>query len=606
MHAQEIHAGTLFQGASQQFRIPLWQRRYSWDATDWSALWRDLIRVVDGEAQNHFIGSVVLQVLPFSGSPSHAKQYWVVDGQQRITTLTIVVCAIRDRLVELAADDEKQVVRENLTAQLLVNSNLAEGHRERLVLQETDQESLTDLVNGKKAGDSRLRKAYEHFAKCLQDLDEERANLLLSKILVALSAVWVTLEHEDNAHRVFQTLNAGGKPLRQADLVRNYFFLLLNTEGDAFYRDRWRQLETTLTPQQLENYFVAWSISRGYTGAKDALFGYFQKDLVDAEENIAAVLSYGNELVDSAKLYSWIINPELAPLKVARKSLADLAHWGTLPAEGLLLFLLRKNAAGVLQESDLRSAFEMVASFLARRLLAGFEPNLHKSILVATTRRLLQRSDLSGSELVEYLHYLLSQGDDVRTWPSDELIAERVSSTPLYTTARAKWVFAILERINAGMFTHEKHVPPALPYDKYSVEHVMPQTLTPGWESDLESWGVQSPARLHQARLHVLGNLSLTPINPELSNKSFAEKRTMLADDWLKLNADIASSQTWTESRIDERSRALALIAASVYTAPMSPEELETSTWASAEPVADADAELELGEEGVVEPGQEA
>ena len=603
MHAQEIQAGTLFQGASQQFRIPLWQRRYSWDAVDWAALWRDLIRVVDGEAQNHFIGSVVLQVLPFSGSPSHAKQYWVVDGQQRITTLTLVVCAIRDRLVDLADDDTKQSVRENLTAQLLVNSNLAEGHRERLVLQETDQDSLTDLIEGKRSGDSKLRKAYDYFARCLEDLDEDRANLLLSKILVSLSAVWVTLEQEDNAHRVFQTLNAGGKPLRQADLVRNYFFLLLNTEGDTFYRDRWSQLETSLTPQQLENYFVAWSISRGYTGAKDALFGYFQKDLVDVEENIAAVLSYGNELVDSAKLYSWVINPALSPLKAAKKSLSDLAHWGTLPAEGLLLFLLRRNASGALQESDLKDALEMVASFFARRLLAGFEPNLHKSILVATTKRLLQRSDLSGGDLVDYLRYLLSEGDDVRTWPSDELIAERVASTPLYTSARAKWVFAILERVNSGMFELEKHGPPPLPYDKYSVEHVMPQTLTTSWESDLESWGVQSPARLHQARLHVLGNLSITPINPELSNKSFAEKRTMLADDWLKLNADVAGSQTWTESRIDERSRALALVAASVYSAPMSPEELEASIWSTAVSIGESESQIaiELGEDGALD-----
>lgn len=596
VHAQEIQAGTLFQGASQQFRIPLWQRRYSWDGTDWAALWRDLMRVVDGEAQNHFVGSVVLQVLPFSGSPSHAKQYWVVDGQQRITTLTIVVCAIRDRLVELASADQKGSVRDNLTAQLLMNPNLAEGHRERLVLQETDQAALSDLIAGNKTGDSKLGRAYEYFEKCLETLDEERSNLLLSKILVALSAVWVTLEQDDNAHRVFQTLNAGGKPLRQADLVRNYFFLLLNTEGDAFYRNRWSQLETALTPQQLENYFVAWSISHGHTGAKDGLFGYFQKDLVDAEENIAAVLNYGNELVDSSKLYSWIINPDVAPLRAAKKSLSDLAHWGTLPAEGLLLYLLRQNASGVLQEIDLKNAFEMVNSFFARRLLAGFEPNLHKSILVGTTKRLLQRTDLAGSAVVDYLRYLLSEGEDVRTWPTDEMVAERVTSTPLYTTARAKWVFAILERINTGMFAHEKHVPPALPYDKYSVEHVMPQTLTHAWESDLEAWGVQSPARLHQARLHVLGNLSLTPINSELSNKSFNEKRTMLADDWLKLNADVASSRTWTESRIDERSRSMALIASGMYIAPLTAEELEASVWAGST-IAGSELDPELVDE---------
>jgi hypothetical protein len=581
--AQEIEAEALFKSSSQQFLIPLWQRRYSWDKSDWSELWRDLIRVVDGEADNHFIGSVVLKTLPGTGLPSHAKRFWVVDGQQRITTLTILMCSIRDHLVILADEAEKKSTYESLTNQLLVNPTLAEGHRERLVLQDIDQGDLLAIIKAKKPTPSRIQDAHAFFIKELSALDIEATNTLLSKIMMALSAVWVTLEPHDNAHRVFQTLNAGGKPLRQSDLVRNYFFLLLDDQGNDFYRDRWSQLEHSLTPMQLENYFVAWSISRGHTGSKDSLFGYFQKDLASSEGNISAILRYGNELVDSAKLYSWLMRPSDAPLKHAKQSLLDLNHWGSVPAEGLLLYLLRQHSAEVIDEKELTSALELVASFFARRLLAGFEPNLHKSILVGLTRKLLARTDLTGAKLIDYLRYLLSAGDDVRTWPSNELILERVASTPLYTNSRSRWVFAILERVNRGMFAHTKHAPPLLAQDKYSIEHVLPQTLTSDWEADLKSWGVASPARLHQSRLHVLGNLSLTPINSELSNKPFAVKREMLADDWLKLNATVTDSHTWTESRIDERSRLMAQFACKVYVAPLTAEDVETSVWAGAD-----------------------
>lgn len=561
--------------------VPVWQRRYSWDLRDWADLWKDLIRVQAGQAHNHFVGSFVLKAQQWSGLPSEARRYFVVDGQQRLTTLTIIIAAIRDRLARLeSTDDARADTSAAYTSQLLRNLNLRDGHRQRLVLQEPDQSRLQAIVDGisPEGDDSLIGKGYRYFADQLRLTSKDEAEALLSTILVKVSAVWVTLEDGDNAHRVFQTLNAGGKPLRQSDLVRNYFFLLLDLEGDAFYNERWKVLENDLTSKELEEYFVAWSISQGYTGSKGSLFSYFQRDLSSHETSVDEIKAYGEALTSTSRLFHWIRKPEDAQLDSAtKKTMIDLRNWGTLTAEGLLLFLLRARADDRLTDNDLERALEYVLSFMARRMMGGFEPQLHKSIFVATTLKVRQRSDLSGPGLVDFLRFVLSTGEDVRTWPTDDLVRQRIVSTPLYTSPRSAWVFSILERINRQLFTFEQHAPGPFERAGFQVEHVMPQKLTEDWVSDMTAWGVESPVRTHQTRLHVLGNLTLTRINAQLSNHRFEQKRAMLQDDTLRLNVPIAEALTWTEARIDERSRSLADLGLAAFASPLDADEISAS-----------------------------
>lgn len=577
MKAEEISAGRLF-GSDQQLLIPLWQRHYSWEAAQWAELWADLLRVQEDGLATHFLGSVVLNSLPWAGLPSEARRFWVVDGQQRVTTLTLLVCAIRDRLAQLSETEEQRAeVQRSYTSQLLQNLNLQVAHRDRLMLQEKDAALLGPLVNGTWNGgtSSLIERGYAYFRQRLSDRDHDQLVELLSIVLVKLTAVWVTLEEGDNAHRVFQTLNAGGKKLNQSDLVRNYFFLLLGELGNDFYTGHWRHLEGDFSSRELEEFLVAWSVSQGYTGGKDSLFSYFHKDLMQHENEPSAVLAYGMVMTDAARLFRWIRQPGDATLgAITQRVLVDLHNWSTLPAEGLLLWLLRRNQDGKLAAPYLAQALETVLSFMARRQVAGFQPNLHKPIFVATTRKLRSAEHFVDKEAADYLRYLLSQGEDVRTWPSDDTIKAVVRSTPIYSASRSAWTFSILERVNRKMFENEKHAPPSLDRSKYSVEHVMPQKLSNKWADDLATWGVNNPNQLHESHLHVLGNLTLTPINSELSNLPFDEKREQLSDDWLRLNAEIASASTWTEHRINERSTVLAQKVCQAYVAPFSQAEL--------------------------------
>jgi hypothetical protein len=581
MHAEEINAGELFR-AGNQLLIPLWQRHYSWETAQWNELWSDLERTHQSPKATHFLGSIVLKALPWSGLPSEAHRYWVVDGQQRVTTLTILVCAIRDRIALLQEDDQLRTEkRDEYTSQLLSNTNLKDSYRARLLLQEKDQAALRPIVSGEWSGstDAPVERCYEFFKLKLAATDKSSLEGLLSLILTRLTAVWVTLEDGDNAHRVFQTLNAGGKKLRQADLVRNYFFLLLGESSDQFYTEHWRQMESDLNDRELEDYLVAWSISQGHSGSRESLFSYFHKDLLPVESDLGNVTDYGTTLVTTSRHFRWIRRPTDSPLPPAVKlSMVDLANWSTLPAEGLILWLLRKHANGTLEAEQLRLSLETVLSFVARRQLAGYEPNLHKSIFVAATRQLRATSHDSGTDILEHLQYLLSSGSDLRSWPSDESVKAAARSTQLYSSTRSGWCLSLLERINRGMFESYKHAPDPVDRAKFSVEHILPQTLTQAWIDDLEEWGVRGPIQLHQTHLHTLGNLTISPINSELGNARFVEKKAKLDDDWLRINQEIASAATWTEHRINERSTMLSAIACKVYLAPMETDKLRQLT----------------------------
>lgn len=596
MKAEEVPVSQMFE-SGQQLLIPIWQRRYTWDRPEWLELWKDLQNLQDKPDATHFIGSIVVKELPWRGLPSEAKRYWVVDGQQRAITLTILAAAIRDRLAWLAGTDEERIaVGRAYTDQLFRNASLKDGHQERLVLQAQDASQLNPIVSGPAAtlSDAPIDRAYAFFAERIEDLTAEHLENLLSLVLVRMEAVWVILEERDNAHRVFQTLNAGGKPLRQADLVRNYFFLLLGDAGDDFYRQHWRLLEADLSPKELEEYFVAWTITQGHTGAKQSLFRYFQADLAAVEEDADSILDYGRLLTSTARQFQWLRRPEDSPLVAAKAALLELRAWGTLPAEGLILLLLRRFVEDKLDDGQLAEGLGYIVSFLARRILAGFEPQLHRDTFVRVAQQVRGRDDLDGADLLSFLRYTLSRGVEVRSWPSNALVMARATSNSLYTAPRANWVKSVLLRAANVMKDGED----VLTFEEVQVAHVMPEELSAEWVRDLADWGVEHPAGVHQARVDVLGNLTLVKTTgPTFRGEPFAVVKSRLEDHGLEINDGIVDADAWTEAAIDERSSRLAQLACDTYVEPLSLEELTASPFAESDTDPRIDDASELEEE---------
>jgi hypothetical protein len=590
MHAQETKAAELF-ASGKQMRVPIWQRRYSWTKVEWDALWEDLERLQLEPRLTHFIGSVVVRVVehPRSGMPEIADQFDLVDGQQRVTTLTLLRAAIRDRLSALQGGDQRAV----LTRQMLINDDKCDDHKPRLVLQRLDDPALSAVVKGGAAVDGLVCGAHQHFLRRLAKFDEKQLLALETTIQNRLRVVWIKLDAGDNAHRVFQTINAGGRPLRQADLVRNFFFLLLKGEGERFYQDHWQHLEAGLESGELERYFIAWTMSEGHAGSKDSLFDYFEGDLAGSESAPQEVWSYGKRLVEEAALYRRILGKEKDQDARVEGALAWLRGWGTLPLEGLLLRILQLRAAGRLDDASAAGCFELIYSFLARRFVAGNAPNLHKSILRQVCHRIGKNETAKNEGIVEFLRVLLSRGSELKRWPTDKEVVDQAAVGVLYTKARASWANSVLARINAVAFKTAKHAPQDL--GQFTVEHVMPQDLTSDWRSDLTEWGVKDPSDLHARKLHVLGNLTLTLINSELSNKRLTAKLELLDDDTLRINKPLKTAKSWTEASIVERSRELAGQLVKSLPGPMTESEMkESEFWAESEGV---DAAEPIGED---------
>lgn len=601
MQAQETKAAELF-ASGKQMRVPVWQRRYSWEREQWEALWEDLSRLQREPGLTHFIGSVVVRVIehPDSGMPDIADQFELVDGQQRVTTLTLLRTAIRDRLVMLQGADQLAV----LTRQMLINDEKRLEHKPRLVLQRLDDPALSAIVNGAKRPEGLVSQAHLYFTRQLAKLEEKQLLALETTIQNRLRVVWVKLEAADNAHRVFQTINAGGRPLRQADLVRNYFFLLLKSEGERFYTEHWCKLEDELDANEIERYLMAWTMTKGHDGTKDQLFNYFERDLAPAESDTGKVWNYGSRLVEDAALFRRILGPKREPdarvteiLATAPKKDADakvsealdwLRGWGTQPTEGLLLKILWLHKEGLLDANSASICLELVYSFLARRFVAGSAPNLLKSILRQVCHRIGRNETARNEGIVEFLKVLLSRGSELKRWPTDQEVIDQSGVGVLYTKARSAWAKSVLARINHASFKSRKHIPQDL--DQCTVEHVMPQELTSDWRSDLSAWGVRDPSDLHARKLHVLGNLTLTLINSELSNKRLAAKLELLEDDALRINKRLKTVTSWTEASIVERSRELATQLVNALPGPMSDAELKASQfWAESEGVDSVD-----------------
>lgn len=607
MEAKEVRVNDYFDGRIQ-FRIPKWQRRYVWGEEQWQELLEDVVRLLslrfvdwrvseDQPTQSslaeHFMGSVVIQSATASRPmPGEAEKYLVIDGQQRLTTLTILLAALRDNDVKAPHRGSQNV---DVTNTYLVNANLSGVERSRLVLQPLDNDVLS-LIVGNQVQDltaHSISDAYWYFRREISKLIEGcppksrgvAASNILGTVTGALTVVWVRLEASDNAHRVFQTINAGGKPLNQEDIVRNFFFLSLGEgegRGEQFYDEHWMQAEerlSTLPRQPLRTFLQAWTVSQGYPGTQSRLFQYFESELRTKDSQ--AVYAYGVELVKALPLFlnATGVGIEEVADKSVRRQLQLIAmtesHFATL--YGVLVLLKRQELAGRLTRADHAKCLTIILGYLIRRFAGGQAPNLHNSIFARLARELatfLREYPSYGSSLPNVMRHYFSRQSDTAVWPSDEQVKGWLGTQPVYTKSRRAMLKVLLAVLNDSQFSQRRQAPNLVDYHDYTIEHVMVQKLNDSWIEDLGRWGVFDAYQMHSESVHLIGNLTLTLVNSELGRLSFAEKCAVYSEDpKILLSRAIANASQWTNNEINVRSREMASRLCEIVTGPFSQSE---------------------------------
>jgi alkylated DNA nucleotide flippase Atl1 len=560
--ARETTLQELLEG-SKQYRVPLYQRTYSWKREQLTQLWDDVVQLAedrtDNDSATHFIGSVVLAPSPGNG-PTGVPQYLVVDGQQRLTTLTLLLCAIRDH----RAKSEDAGHRARMNDLYLTNPWKPEPQRLKVVPTQTDREAYLACIDSTPhaGGGDPIGTTYRFFSAKLAELDDPDDQLdierLENAVIYGLALVSVTTHPGDNAHRIFESLNNTGQPLTQGDLLRNYLFMRLPTRAEPVYQSLWLPLQNQLSAKDLELLFWLDLVQRDarvkqtdtYAGQQARLDRL--KDEADIEAEVARLCGLGS-------LLCTILDPATEAHDGVRLRLERLRAWGTTTVYPLLLHLLDRRQQGTATSEEISSAMLYVESFFVRRLLIGrATANINRILLAVVT-------EMDRTQPVDQaVHAYLSTGR--KFYAADDEIRSAVRTVPYYLNGRPLQRSLILRWLEVS---HGSKEPVDL--SSLTIEHVMPQTPTDEWEkavsTELEPG--ESFELVHESLVHTLGNLTLTGYNSELSNSPFDVKKVQLAKSGLAMNQHIAEQERWGRTQIHERADALAERVISTWPGPL-------------------------------------
>ena len=543
MKASETHLGKILEG-NNQFLVPLFQRPYTWDESRWKVLWADLVELSEDEtdshrAKPHFMGSLV--TVPTRSVPEGVTKFLLIDGQQRLTTLQVLLAALRDSARGLPG-----ALAEKLEKSHLVNQ-FEEGldHFKLLPTQTNgDRKAFLALINGEPMvdSDSRVAKAYDWFQKKLKSRGSPDAERLASIILRRLSLVSIVLDHDDNPHLIFESLNYKGEPLTQGDLIRNYFLMRVPVaDQEKLFERCWEPMQLRLK-DELSEFVRRFLMRQGAIVKKGEIYRTLKERTDElAPDGIAAFL---DELLRSAVHYHRLLdpaqelNPDLHPRLRRFERLDVSVVWP------LLLNLYAEHDAGSLSIGEFTAILDTLENYFIRRFVCGVPTHGLNKILP-----LLYHQAKNHPSLLDGVRATLAQ----RGYPSDTEFRQALINGRLYGTGerlpKAKLVLESLERSLAGK--------EQVTTEPLSIEHIMPQTPTPWWEENLgETW-----RETHELKLHTLGNLTLTGYNAELSNGDFQSKRTFFLQSPVHLSRSITRFDKWDGEAMQQRGEELAELA---------------------------------------------
>lgn len=544
---------------SPQFLIPIYQRTYSWTERECRQLWDDVLRTgKNDDIAAHFVGSIVY-IEQGLYQVSSQSPLLVIDGQQRLTTVMLILEALARRLG--AEEPVAGFSARKLRNYYLLNPEEQGEQRFKLLLTQTDQQSLLALMRQvpQPADPSiRITDNFEFFEKQIASLKGDLLHLCngLAKLVI----VDISLSRDqDNPQLIFESMNSTGRELSQADLIRNFILMGLSpSQQTRLYEEHWRPMEVAFGQEAYGTHFD-WFM-RYYltvkTGEIPRIRAVYEAFKSYARSPDVAALGMDPLVADIhryAKYYcAMALDKESAKdLALAFRDLRELTVEVAYP---FLLELYDDYAQGVLTERDFSQAVRLVEAYVFRRAVCAIPTNsLNKTF--ATFGRSVRKD-----RYLESIRAHLLNLRSYRRFPKDEEFRQEISARDLYNFQRRSYFLRRLE--NHGRKER-------VPVDEYTIEHILPQNekLSGAWQEALGAeW-----QRVQEKWLHTLGNLTLTGYNAEYSDRPFAEKRDMpggFKESPLNLNKGLGSLVDWNETEIKKRADRLANLATKVWKLP--------------------------------------
>lgn len=495
--------------------------------------------------------------MPTQSVPEGVAKYLLIDGQQRLTTIFILLAALRDKIRTAPGTLADEIHGLYLTNQYKV------GDEElKLLPTQVDRDSYRAIIQTESNNQSdQINKAYRFFEKRLNSSKSPDVSILKKTLINNLSLVSITLDKEDNPHLIFESLNAKGRPLTQADLIRNYFFMRIHAhQQEKIYESYWRPMQESLdenTPEFIRHFLMK---DGGLIKQGEVYFAL--KDRANEHQTQVDIIAYLEKIAKFAGFYAKLINPDEEPKAKLCARLKRLNRIEVTVAYPFLLNVYQDYANNDISEEIFAECLDILENYMIRRFVCGVPTYGLNKIFPSLYAQAMQFDSLIPG---------LKEALKSKKYPRDTEFKERLITTPLYGGGdRTDKTKLILERLEES-FEHKEPVA----FEKTTIEHVMPQTPSSWWKSHLGGeWEEQ-----HEIYLHTIGNLTLTGYNSELSNDTFPNKLVTLRESHLELNKYFQGVEGWTEKSIRQRAEALSSLALEVWKsfAPPSPSTVENN-----------------------------
>ena len=530
-----------------KFEIPIYQRTYDWNKNNCRQLYDDIVSV--GQPNNtthHFIGAITY--VREKTLPNDVNTYQIIDGQQRLTTLLLLLRALRDNL------EKSENVTEGKINQLLFNNNEKNksSNYYKLILTEDDNSIFQETMESPKLNKpSNIVSNFEYFKKWLS---EDGIPDIIWHGIKQLALVQILIDENDDAQAIFESMNSTGLDLSSTDMIQNY--LLMSETKDwqkKIYKNYWRPMEKNLADHDedfedfLRDYLM---MHREKIVSKKEVYEYFKKHMIKNVKNKEKEIQ---KMYKHSEYYANLIYESNYPSPKLNKIIKYVRDQETSVANPLLLKLLADYANEKITENEIEAIFLLVDSYLLRCHVCDMTKGGNKVFPELI-------SHISENDYVKSIEKTLMSKTGNRRFPRDITFKEKLEQLPLYMNrTMCKYILVRLE--------HEHGQGGLVDATDLGIEHIMPQKLNDDWKNDLGiDW-----KNIHEKYIHIVGNLTLTDtlFNSTVSNKRFSLKLDTFKNSNVHLTRSLQQNyKNWNEETIKDRTRSLTENAVKLWACP--------------------------------------
>jgi hypothetical protein len=531
MEARKIKLLEFIGNGKKTFNIPVYQRNYDWKEEQCRKLFEDIQNIVKSDYEiEHFLGTVVFVS---SKSEMNFNEYVLIDGQQRITSIMLLLKVLHEKVTD--ENDKEEIWEEYLINKRAPEENL----RIRLKPVESDGMPYKKLIEENDISlTSNVCKNYRLFEKLIQESNYSAEEIY--KALGKIELVYIQLEKgkkSENPQMIFESLNSTGLSLTQGDLIRNY--LLMNHEYEKqkmLYKNFWLEIEKRITNEKISDFVRDYlTMKNGSISNKDKVYDDFKKYIKQNNENMdeEGILE---ELKTYSEYYSWFLNGNSPNNKINEK-LSEFRYLRNTTVYPLILSVFEDTYSYKnINENELFDILNLLISYIFRRSVCGYTTNSLNKVF-ASIVVLLKSKDI---------YKQIEKGLMSKSFPGDEEFRAEFIKCNFYKkgTEFCKYTLKLLETFENKEQTDMENI---------TIEHIMPQTLNSEWRIELGSKFEQ----IHSEYINTIGNLTLTGYNPELSNKNFELKKRYYEESNIKMSREIANYDKWKDTEIKDRAEQL-------------------------------------------------